>query len=67
MSENPNVIEQDLINLRKLAEQKNQRAHEIEKKRILKPTFDAKLAECLSTITKKLEEVNKSAQKKVKK
>ena len=54
------VTEQDLINPRKLAEQqKNQRAEKI-KNRILKQTHDIKLAESLSTITKKIEEVNKS-------
>ena len=54
------VTEQDLNNLRKLAEQqKNQRALKI-KNRILKQTHDVELAETLSPITKKLEEVNKS-------
>ena len=47
-----NVTEQDLINLRKLAEQqKNQRALKI-KNRILQQTQDVKLAESLSPITK---------------
>ena len=56
------VTEQDLINLRKLAEQqKNQRAIKI-KNRILKQTHAGKLAESLSPITKKLEEVIKSTQ-----
>ena len=60
MSIYSNVTEQDLINLRKLAEQqKNQRAEKI-KNRILKQTHDIKLAESLSPITKKLDEVNKS-------
>ena len=64
MSIYSNVIEQDLINLRKLAEQqKNQRALKI-KNRILKQTHDEKLAESLSPITepinKKIDEVNKS-------
>ena len=46
-----NVTEQDLINLRNLAEQqKNQRALKI-KYRILKQTHDVKLAESLSPIT----------------
>ena len=54
------VTEQNLVNLRKLAQQqKNQRAEKI-KNRILKETHDVKLAESLSPITKKLEEVNKS-------
>ena len=52
MSIYSNVTEQDLINLRKLAEQqKNQRAEKI-KNRILKQTHDIKLAERLSPITK---------------
>ena len=57
MSIYSNVTEQDLINLRKLAEQqKNQRAEKI-KNRILKQTHDIKLAENLSFITEKLNEV----------
>ena len=60
MSIYSNVTEQDLHNLRKLAEQqKIQRAFQIEKK-ILKQTHDNKLAESLSPITEKLDEVNKS-------
>ena len=64
MSIYSNVTEQDLINLRELAEQqKNQRAEKI-KNRILKQTHDEKLAESLSPITepitKKLDEVNES-------
>ena len=63
MSIYSNVTEQDLINFRKLAEQqKEQRALKI-KNRISKQTHDVKLAESLSTITKKLEEVNDSTQK----
>ena len=63
MSIYSNVTEQDMINLRKLAEQqKEQRALKI-KNRILKQTHDVKLAESLSPITKKLEEVNKSTKK----
>ena len=59
-----NVTEQDLINIRKLAEQqKNQRAEE-NKNRTLRQTDDIKLAESLSPTTKKLEEVNKSTQKR---
>ena len=54
MSIYSNVTEQDLINLRKLAEQqKNQRAPKIEK-RIPKRAHDNKLAESLSPITKNL-------------
>ena len=46
----PNVTEQDLINLRNLAEQqKNQRALKF-KNRILKQTHVVKLAETLSPI-----------------
>ena len=56
------VLEQDLINLRKLAEQqKEQRALKI-KNRILKQTHDVKLAEPLSPITKKIDGVNYSTQ-----
>ena len=63
MSINSNVTEQDLINLRRLAhQQKNRRTLET-KNRILTQTHDIKLAETLSPITKKLEEVNKSTKK----
>ena len=59
MSIYSNVTEQDLIKLRKLAEQqKEQRALEF-KNRILKQTHDIKLAESLSPITKKLDESTK--------
>ena len=52
MSFYSNVTEQDLITLRKLAEQqKNQRIEKIEN-RFLKQTLDVKLAESLSPITK---------------
>ena len=55
------VTEQDLINLRKIAEQqKEQRAPKIKKK--LKQTHDIKFAELLSPVTKNLDEVNKSTQ-----
>ena len=67
MSIYSNVTEQDLDNLRKLADQqKNQRAVKI-KNRILKQTHDIKLAESLSPITKKLDEVNESTKQLVKK
>ena len=60
MSISSNVTEQDLENLRKLAEQqKNQRAEKI-KNRILKQTHDIKLAESLSPITKKLDNINEN-------
>ena len=63
MSIYSNVTEQDLVILRKLAEQqKNQRDLKI-KNRILKQTLDIRLAESLTLITKKLEEVNKSTKK----
>ena len=56
MSIYSNVTEQDLDNLRKLAQQqKEHRALKI-KSRILKQTHDIKLAESLSPITKKLDE-----------
>ena len=59
----PNVSEQDLINLRELAEQqKNQLAIKI-KNRILKETHDIKLPESLSPITKRLDEVKETTQK----
>ena len=58
-----NVTEEDLINLRKLAEQqKNQRALK-NNKGISKQTHDVKLAECLSPITKNLSDVSESTQK----
>ena len=59
-----NVTEQDLENLRKLAQQqKEQRALKI-KNRILKETHDVKLAESLSHITKRLDLVeNKKGEK----
>ena len=57
------VTEQDLTNLRKLAEQqKNHRASKI-KNRILKQTHDINLAESLSPITKKLDTNNESTLK----
>ena len=60
MSIYSNVTEQYLIYVRKLAERhRNQRALKI-KNRILKQTHDRKLAEILSTISKKLEEIDKS-------
>ena len=60
MSIYSNVTEQDLENLRKLANhQKIERALKI-KNRILKQTHDVKLAESLSPITKKLDTIKKS-------
>ena len=63
MSTYSNVTQEDLVNLRKLAEQqKNQRVLEI-KNTVLKQTHDVKSAESLSPITKKLDTINKSTQK----
>ena len=63
MSIYSNLTEQNLINLRKLAEQqKEQRAEKI-KNRILKQTHDIKIAESLSPITIKLDEVKESTEK----
>ena len=62
MSIYSNKTEQDLISLRKIAkQQKNQRAEKI-KSRNLKQTHDIKLAESLSPITDKLDELKKSTQ-----
>ena len=59
----PNVTEQDLIILHKLAkQQKDQRAPKI-KNKILKQTHDIKLAESISPISKNLDEVKKSTRK----
>ena len=67
MSIYSNVTEQDLDNLRKLAQQqKEQKAIKI-KNRILKQRHDFKLAECLSPITKKLDTINDSTKQLVKK
>ena len=67
MSIYSNVTEQDMNNLRKLAEQqKNQRALKI-KNRILKQTHDVKLAESRSPITKKLDDINETTKQLVKK
>ena len=63
MSIYSNVTEEDLINLRKLAQQqKEQRAEKI-KNRILKETHNIKLAESLSPITEKLDKINKYTKK----
>ena len=59
MSIYSDVTEQDLDNLRKLAQQqKEQRALKI-KNRIIEKTHDVKLAESLSPITNKLDETSK--------
>ena len=53
MSIYPTVTQEDIINLRKIADdQKNQRAHE-KKLRFFKRTHEMKLAEILPPITKK--------------
>ena len=63
MSNYSNLTEQDLIILGKLAEeQKNQRALKI-KNGILKQTHDLKLAESLSPITKKFNEIKETTRK----
>ena len=60
MSNNSNVTEQDLINLRKLAnQQKEQRVLKI-KNKILKETHDKQLVDSFSPSTGRLDEVNKS-------
>ena len=63
MSIYSNVTEQDLDNLRKLAEQQKEQRDLKIKNRILKQTHDIKLAESLSPITDRLDEVNKSTKK----
>ena len=63
MSIYSNVAKQNLVNLRKLAEQQqNQRTPEI-KNRILRQTYDIKLAKSLAPITKKFDEVKVTTQK----
>ena len=59
MSVYSNVTEQDLINLRKLAQQQQEQRGEKIENRFLKQTHDIKLAESLSSITEKLDEVKK--------
>ena len=67
MSIYSNVTQEALDNLRKLAEQqKNQRAEKI-KNRIIEKTHDKKLAESLNPITERLDEVNDTTKKLVKK
>ena len=67
MSIYSNVTEEDMINLRKLAQQQKEERAEKIKNRILKQTHplanNVKLAESLSPITKKLDEVNKFTKK----
>ena len=58
MSLYSNVTEQDLINLRELADQQKNQPAEKNENRILKQTHDVKLAESLSPITNKLDETS---------
>ena len=65
MSIYSNVTEQDLDNLRKLAQQqKDQRALKI-KNRILEKTHDKKLAESLSPLTKRLDLIENNKGEKI--
>ena len=59
MSIYSNVTEQDVINLRKLAEQQTEQRALKNRNSILQQTHDKKLAETLSPVTEKLEEVKK--------
>ena len=63
MSIYSNVTEEDMIILRKLAQQQKEERAEKNKNNILKQTHDVKLAESLSPITNKLDEVKKSTKK----
>ena len=63
MSNYYTVTEEVLISLRKLAEQQNEPRALKFKNRILKQTYDVKLSESLSPISKKLDEVKESTQK----
>ena len=62
MSHYSNGTEQDLINLRKLAEQQKEQLALKIKNRSLKQTQDVKLAESLSPINKKLDAINESTE-----
>ena len=65
MSIYSNITEEDLINLRKLAEQqKEQRALKI-KNRILEKTHNKKLAESLSPLTKRLDLIENNTGEKI--
>ena len=57
-----NVTQEDLFNLRKLAEQQKYQRALKNKNRILKQTYDKKLVESLSHITKKPDEVKEYTQ-----
>ena len=58
-----NVTEQDLINLRKLADQQRKQRDLKIRNRIWQQTHDKKLSESLSTITKKSEKVSDTTKK----
>ena len=60
MSIYSNITEEDMINLRKIAQQQKEQRAEKNKNKILKQTHDIKLAESLSPITKKLDEVKET-------
>ena len=66
MSIYSNVTEQDLINLRKLAQQQKEQRAEKFKNRILKQTHDKKIAESLSPITKELKKSTKKISEDIK-
>ena len=61
MSVYSNVTEEDLINLRKLAEQQKEKRALKFKKRISKQTHDIKLAESTSPVTKKSDTIKESS------
>ena len=63
MSTYPNDTEQDLISLRKVAEQQKDQLDLEFKNRNLKQTHDWKLAESLLPITENLEEGNETTKK----
>ena len=65
MSIYSNVSEQDLINLRILAEQQKEQRAIKSKNRILKQTHDDKLAESLSPITKRLDSIENNKGEKI--
>ena len=63
MSIYSNVTEQDLINLRKLADQQNNQRALKYKNRNFKQTHDVKLAESLSPTSKKLDIINETTER----
>ena len=66
MSVYSNITQEDLDNLRKLAEQQKEQRARKTKNRILKQTHDVKLAESLSHITDKLDESTKKISEDIK-